>query len=223
MHSSAPARPRGFTLIEMLVVLAIIAIITTIVITGQSNYNKTLLLTDTSYTVALSARQAQSYGLGSKKFQNVQNPGYGLHFTNAQPGSYILFADTNPALPPPTGQYACPLGTPGTPEEKPGNCRFDVGGDGIVETYTFSRGFTVSQFCGKTAGTKYCSTDAAPLTNLDMVFTRPNTTTTIDGLIGNTLSSFSCAEITLTDASKQATRTIRVSSLGEISVNQTCP
>lgn len=221
MRSNRSTRSRGFTLVEMLVVLAIITVITTIVVTGQSNYNKTLLLTDTSYTVALSARQAQSYGLGSRKFGSVQNSGYGLHFSRVTPNSYIVFADTAKTLQPVAPN--CPTGTIGTPEEKPGNCRYDTT-DGTVNTYTFGRGFTVKQFCGKSGLTKYCSTDAVPLTTLDMVFTRPNTSTTISGLLnGSILTSFSCAEVTLTDASGQATRSIRISSLGEISVNQTCP
>lgn len=209
-------------MIEMLVVLFIIAIITTVVITGQSNYNKTLLLTDTTYGVALSAREAQSFGLASRKFGSVQNPGYGLHFSNAIPGSYTLFADTDapPGAPPPAN---CPLGTPGTPEQKPGNCRYDTT-DGTVSTLAFSRGFTISKFCGKAGLTRYCSTDPVPLTTLDMVFTRPNTSTTISGLLnGTALTSFDCAEITISDPSRQATDSIRISSIGEISVNQICP
>lgn len=220
MSCPCKVRSRGFTLVEMLVVLAIIAVITTIVITGQSNYNKTLLLTDTTYGVALSARQAQFYGLASRKYGSVQNPGYGVHFTSATPNSYTVFADTFNTLSAPSN---CPLGAAGTPEQKPGNCRFDTT-DGVVNTYTFERGFKVKQFCGKTGLTRYCSTDNAPLTTLDMVFTRPNTSTTISGLVnGSILTSFSCAEVTISDQSGQATRSIRLSSLGEISINQTCP
>lgn len=210
----------GFTLVEMLVVLFIITVITAVVINGQSNYNKSLLLTDTTYGVALSGREAQSFGLASRKFGNVQNPGYGLHFSSATPGMYTLFADTANTLTPPAN---CPLGTPGTPEQKPGNCRFDAA-DGVVSSYAFSRGFTVSKLCGKTGLTRYCSTDAAPLSTLDLVFTRPNTSTTISGLVnGSALTTFDCAEITISDPLKQATRTIRVSSIGEISINQVCP
>jgi prepilin-type N-terminal cleavage/methylation domain-containing protein len=227
MHPSAPSRRRGFTLVEMLVVLAIIAIITTIVVTGQSNYNKTLLLTDTSYTVALSARQAQSYGLASRKYGSVQNSGYGLHFSNATPGSYLFFADTVNSLAAPA---ACPnamfnatLPANSPSLRKPGNCRYDQA-DGVVNTFAFSRGFNIKQFCGKVGLTRYCSTDAGPLTSLDLVFTRPNTSTTISGLVnGSILTSFSCAEVTLADASGVSTRTIRFSSLGEVSVNQSCP
>lgn len=213
------ALSRGFTLIEMLVVLFIIAVITAVVISGQSNYNKTLLLTDTAYGVALSARESQSFGLASRKYGNVQNPGYGVHFSSATPGSYLIFADTNNGLTPPSN---CPLGAPGTPEQKPGDCRY-TGSDGTVENFTFSRGFSISKICGKSGITRYCSTDPSPLTSLDVVFTRPNTSATISGLInGNSLTSFSCAEVTISDPLKQVTRTVRISSIGEISVNQSC-
>lgn len=205
--------PRGFTLIEMLVVLFIIALITAIVVSGQSTYNKTLLLTDTTYGVALSAREAQSFGLASRKYGSVQNPGYGLRFDTLT-SRYILFADTNNTLSPPSD---CPLGTPGTPEQKPGNCRYDAA-DGIVSTNTFSRGFSVWRFCGRNNSGVYCSTYAPSLTTLDLVFTRPNTTTTISGTQNGALLSFSCAEITIQDASGQAYRRIRIYSTGQISM-----
>ncbi len=220
--SSSPPQarpPRGFTLIEMLVVLAIIVIVTAIAVTGQSAFNKTLLLTDTAYNVAFSARQAQSYGLASRQFGTVQNAGYGLHFSNATPGQYTLFADTARTATP-TG--ACPLGTAGTPEEKHGDCRFSSS-DGTVETYSFTRGFTIQKFCAKYGQQLYCSDGS--LTALDIAFTRPNVTTTISGYINGSPSSaqFSCAQITIADQTKQATKTVRVSMLGEISIGRTCP
>jgi prepilin-type N-terminal cleavage/methylation domain-containing protein len=223
-QSGTPAI-RGFTLIEMVVVLAIIVLITAVTITGQSSFNKTLLLTDTTYSVAFSAREAQSYGLASRKFgASTNNPGYGLHFDRSMPGSYTFFADVVNTLHPfPTG---CPVGTPGTPSEKPGNCRFDAG-DGIVNKYTFSRGYTIKQFCGKTGSRQYCSTDSSPLTNMDLVFTRPNTSTMISGQVNGSGSpiAFSCALVVITDSSEEATRFVRISSLGEITVGQNlaCP
>ena len=116
----------GFTLVEMLVVIGIIAVITGVIITGQSAYNQSLLLTDTAYTVAFSVRQAQFYGLSSRGIAansgtNVVNAGYGVSFNANTPDRYTVFADTsNAGFTTPT---ACAVGVEGTPERKPGNCR----------------------------------------------------------------------------------------------------
>ena len=214
-------------MIEMLVVLFIITLITAIVITGQSGYNKTLLLTDTTYGVALSAREAQSFGLASRKYGNVQNPGYGLHFDTVS-SRYILFADTNSTL---TAPSTCPNASfnatlpSGSPLMKPGNCRYDNGNaDGIMSTNTFTRGFLIKRFCGKDLNNVVtCSTYNPALTSLDLVFTRPNTTTVISGLINGSLTPFSCAQIMIQDATGQANREIRIYSTGQISMITTNP
>ncbi|MDB4992018.1 MAG: putative Type pilus pilin [Parcubacteria group bacterium] len=227
---TAPAEtsaPRGFTLVEMLVVLAIIAIITAVAVTGQSAFNRTLLLTDTTYGVAFSARQAQSFGISSRKFGSVQNAGYGLHFSSVTPTTYTLFADTFAAS---GGASVMPTGCPAATapanrpqEQKPGDCRFE-GTDGTVSAYTFGRGFVIKRFCGKVGATNYCSDGSPSLSSLDAVFTRPNTSTTLSGLVnGSSLTTFTCAEVTVGDGTGQASKTIRISSLGEISIGQTCP
>lgn len=218
-----PLKPRGFTLVEMLVVLGIIVVITAVVITGQSSYNQTLLLTDTTYTVAFSIRQAQSYGLASRNVQGVgTNVGYGLRFSTNFPNQYFFFADTSNALLP--IPVACEVGTPGTPEAKPGNCRYDGTGDNLIQTYSFSRGYTIGKFCGKNGSSaRVCSTTDA-LQNLNIVFMRPNPIAIITGTRpGATSVPFTCAEIYVNAPTGGAERTIRVSSLGEISIGQTCP
>lgn len=223
------AWPRGFTIVEMLVVLGIISSITAFAIVGQSSFNRSVLLTETTYGVAFSARQAQTFGISSRNFQQggtaFQRAGYGIHFDRATPTQYQVFADISKTLQP--NASGCPVGTTGLPDEKPGNCRFDSVStpDGIVSSNQFSRGFRVQSFCAKsTTLGQICSTASPGLATLDVVFTRPNTTTTISGLVNGVVTPFTCAVVTITDSSGQGTRSVRFSSLGEISITtQACP
>jgi len=223
MEPLSPFRPltkgttlRGFTLVEMIVVLAIIVVVTAVVINGQSTYNRSILLTDTAYTVAYSIRQAQSLGLASRGAGGIVDAGYGVRFAGTT--GYTVFADTTgtPAL----SESVCPLnrpppGQPDTPETKPGNCRYDPGTDHVVQNYTFSRGYTIGNICGKSGSTLTCS-----LSSLDMVFMRPETRAI---LIGPSNQSFTCVEVHVRPPTGNEVRIIRVSQLGEISVGQACP
>ena len=80
-----------------MVVLTIIVVITTVVVASQSSFNKTLILVNTAYDIALTLRSAETYGLGSRAFGGVVNAGYGLNFQSGTPQSFTLFADTYPA------------------------------------------------------------------------------------------------------------------------------
>ncbi len=112
---------RGVTIIEMLVVLGIIGVLATVVVTSQTSFNKTILLANTAYDVALSIRSAQTFGLGSRA-QGVVTPnaGYGIHFESAIPNTYKLFADKG-------GTPACHTpasGVPNAPDVIPGDCTY---------------------------------------------------------------------------------------------------
>lgn len=215
---------RGFTLVEMLVVLGIIVVVTGIALVGQSQFNRTLLVTDTAYTVALSVRESQSLGLSSKKVGGVSNAGYGVYFT---PGNnYVQFADTFPA----EGSASGSLGglcdghtvTSG-PEARPGNCLYEPAtADTLVRTYRFERGITVTRICGMTTGgTLMCDDDG--LTSIHIVFLRPNTESQIIGRQGSTNIELTSAEIYLEPSDGTVSRGICISKVGQVSVTtDTC-
>jgi prepilin-type N-terminal cleavage/methylation domain-containing protein len=209
---------RGFTLIEMLVTLSILAIITAVAVTGQSTFNHSILLNDTSYTIALSAREAQSLGLSSRKFANVQNGGYGVDFKSATPSKYTVFADIQSIASEPAW---CPAIATSTPENKSGNCLYDGAGE-TFQTYDLTRGYTISNFCGKAGATLTCSSGGG-LQSLDVLYLRPNTTAIITGITTGGTVQFTCAQIYVKSPTDTATQTVRMSSLGEVSVGQTCP
>lgn len=167
-----PIRIRGgFTLIELMVVLAIIVTMTMIVLTNQSTFNKTLVLANTAYDVALTLRSAETYGLGSRAtVGGVANAGYGVHFQNAPATSFSLFADTSPP-PLSTNCHSLPTdSTANSPDAQPGDCVYTSGSDQKVNDFKLGNGIAISNFrVQSTFGTWSEAVGA-----LDIVFSRPN-------------------------------------------------
>lgn len=216
---------RGFTLIELLVVLAIITIITAVTFTSQGSFNKSIILTNTAYDVALSLRSAETYGIGSRVAGAASNAGYGLHFVRAAPSNFTLFADVNS---PADGCHTLPSaeqGGAGAPNAMPGNCVYDNGE--TVTDYALGNGITVYDFCAYSSRW-YCANNATygnDLTSLDIVFARPNPDPFIfeKNISNNIIGPFINACITL--SSRQGGfRFISVTTSGAITANApSCP
>lgn len=217
---------RGFTLVEMLVVLAIITVISVITIAGQTTFNRSLLLTETAYTIAFSIREAQTLGLSSRVFGGVQNAGYGIRFNIASPKSYTEYSDIVPScvggVCPTYAATDCPGHSASTgPDGRPGDCLFTNATE-TVRTYSLNRGYYVSRFCGTTSsGSTECS--GVDYDTLDIVFMRPATSATIIGK--KTVGSpkvLTDATIYLNSPDAVAQRCIYVTKVGQISVKN-CP
>lgn len=212
-----PARElgRGFTLAELLVVLAIMVTIMLIVFTSQGSFNKTFTLTNTAYDIALSLRNAETYGLGSRAVGGAVNAGYGLHFDNATTGSFLFFADTSPAA-------AC-----ATPDCRPGDSVYTAGADSLVQTYTLGNSITITDFCaynGAWTCTYAHDGFSGGASSLDIIFARPNPEPliSVNGLYS---ASFPVTAACITLSAPQgASRHISVSSSGQITANTaSCP
>jgi len=84
---------KGFTLIEMLVVITIIAILTTISIPFYQGSRKKMLLQNITNKLAQDIRKAQEMAMATKESQcGIPKGGYGVYFVENQK-KYILFAD----------------------------------------------------------------------------------------------------------------------------------
>lgn len=91
---------KGFTLIEMIVVIALIAILTSIILFNSSRLNSAILVSNTAYEIGLIVRESQVAGLGVKASNTGSGPSvfsssHGVHFNLENPNLVILFADTN--------------------------------------------------------------------------------------------------------------------------------
>lgn len=202
---------KGFTIIELLIVLAIISTITTVALSSQSSFNKTLILANTAYDIALTIRSAESFGLGSRAFGGVASPGYGIHLQKGTTDSFIFFADTSPAI-----NSSCTR-----PDCKPGDQLYSSA-DTLVQTYRLGNGMSVSDFCVSGAGGVSCaSSNGAGLSSLDIVFARPNPDASIrtDGF-----TSYAAACLKISSKDGQSSRFVSVAASGEIIADAaSCP
>jgi hypothetical protein len=122
------AGSRGFTLIEMISIVAIISVITGLFMVSNSAFGGKVLLENLAYDIALSIRESQVFGISVQRFGTTNfTAGYGMHFDISSPADYSTFADALTE----NGLYDCP--TPGSTA----TCE-------LVQTTSISRGFRIS-------------------------------------------------------------------------------
>lgn len=220
----------AFTLVELLVSLSIITVIFSIILLGQGNFNRSVVLTDTAYTIAMAIRQMESYGVSSLNFTGggagpISNAGYGVYFSMGRPTTYYEIADINGTA---SGNTAglnpswCPALNPAnanTPEAKPGNCLYDNINEQLA-AFTIGGGYTITDLCGTTPTGIKCASDGSGTqdASIHIVFLRPNTQSIITGYSAGVLYHLSNACIKLSSPDRTAFRMIKVTNLGQVSV-----
>lgn len=117
---------RGFTLMEMVVTVGIFALISTVVIVRNAQFDNETLLQNLAFDIALSVRQAQQFGVNVRAAEGVFSGSYGIHF-DAQSPTYFMFTDINE-----DGRYQS---------------------DELLETFTLGRGATIGEICDPTSKT----------------------------------------------------------------------
>lgn len=216
----------GFTMIELMVTIAIFALVSGIMLAKYPTFSSRIVLENTAHQIGLSVREAQTYGLSVKEFSDIANvfPTYGIHFRvsgslDQDPASqknFVLFADLLP--------------TPSTPTEN--NDLYDgvsgcsVTGGECVEQFTIENANSIILLCGnlkdKNATVDDWQENGADcsLSSLDITFTRPNPDAHIIGnstIVGaEGLAIFSDAEIVVRSP-RGDTKMIVVWSTGQIS------
>ncbi len=164
----------GFTLIELLVVATIMIVISAIVLANNNRFGGVVQLEELSYNIALSVREAQQYGISTRRFQNTFGVGYGVYFPYQSGGAndtYATFADAITR----NGIYDCPQ--PGTSD-----CE-------LVQSYTMSGGYKINDLCVTPFSS---STETCGHTRIDVLFQRPEPDAAIS--YDGTVCSGGCAQ-----------------------------
>lgn len=94
---------KGFTMIEMLMVIAIFSILTSVIIFNYSDFNNNIIATNMAYEVAMTVREAQVYSLGVKTSggDNDFNHRYGVYFNTSNSygnQNFLLFYDSDDSM-----------------------------------------------------------------------------------------------------------------------------
>jgi len=167
---------KGFTLVELLVVISIFSILTGVVLFNQTKFDSTILLTNLAYDTALTIRQAQNYGINIKEFNGSGKfVPYGVHFKKDDPEtpynegkSFILFADLSYNSEQDSGIGIYNLDN----EANLLACEIERG---CVNRYNIQRGNYIKDICEAevSVGVFVCPGDTSR-DSLDITFKRPN-------------------------------------------------
>ncbi len=216
----------GFTLVELMVTITVFVAVTLVVLVNQSDFNGGVILNNLAYDVALSTRQAQSYGINVRgkttdvlATSQVIFPPYGVAFDLARNKEFVFFADTYPAA---------------NESTKIGNGLYDAGvaevctGNALslcaefIEKYRIQRGNFIKQLCVTRAsgigGDEECA-NAGESGTLTISFRRPNPDAIINSSIGAGSAKIISARIVL-GAPEGNERSVLVYESGQISVQE---
>lgn len=92
-QSDVSGNPRGFSLIEIVVSLAIITLVTTLVMVRFGSFNSSIILKNQAFELALDTREAQVFSVSVRGSQNEFREEYGIYVDVDQPSHYIFWLD----------------------------------------------------------------------------------------------------------------------------------
>lgn len=184
---------KGFTILELMITIFIFAMMTAFLLAKYGKFDQSVLLTNLAYDVALTIRNAQSYGLNVKSLpetttlteKNAFNYPFGAHFVIGT--SFNFFADLG------TADHVYTSDTES------------------ITPYIIRKNMSVDKLC---AGNSADACSSA--TSLDITFKRPDPNAIIT-INGSGLQTYPYAEIIL-KSSDNSTRKVVVRSTGQISI-----
>lgn len=215
-------KQKGFTLIEMLTVLAIFSILTGITVYNYGRFNNNVIITNLAYEIALAVREAQVFSLGVRAADSDSDltfeTRYGVFFDQVDSSdettgsrNFVFFADLNKS-------GSCELDPD---DNNSAQCSLEGCAGECQNTKTLTRGIYIKRICVSDSGNPMddngnCVGGAVNADNVPVAITferpNPNAFVKADGV------EYKNASILL-EAPNGPKRTIFVRNNGQISVD----
>ncbi len=204
----------GFSLAELVVVVAIFIMITSAILIRQNTFSSDISLTNLAYQIGLSIRQAQVYGLSVRGTQidssNTSfNAAYGINFNAANKTTYIFYGDLDT-----DGLYVAE-------NDKAISNNILAKGDTIQNACIVGSKEPLTCFTGYSGvGGNLAQQISGGLDSIDITFKRPNPDAIINGtsLTNGPTSGATRAYISVQSANKTKIKCINIYATGQISV-----
>lgn len=205
----------GVTLIEMIVVVAIIALVSSVILFNYSDFSTNVSLRNLSQEVALAARKSQTYATSVRRISTDTGilsdtfAGYGISFSvggnseghTPNQKQFDVFADTDPA----DGMYQFDPSVCGTPAD----------GNECIENFTITTADKIVGICinGAVYEEGRCLEDAT----VDITFKRPNPDALFCLHDANGCSTIQIGSVGIVlESAKAARRTVTIYTTGQI-------
>lgn len=188
---------RGFTIIELLVSMSIVVVILSVVVFNYRSSGDSLATDSLAQEIAITIRQAQTYGLGVRSTSSgVFTHAYGVHFNPvSNPTTYILFADKLTA----NGSYDAGSGSCGSATTE------------CVQIFNMRDGVTITGVCSNST----CYSSGTRSANF--TFIRPSTDASIRITGGGSTTNPVNGGVIITSP-RGSTATITIQNTGQILV-----
>lgn len=201
---------RGFTVIELMVTIAIVVLVTGLIMIQYSSFNNSVLLRNQAYMTAFDLREAQSLAVGVKGQGAEFREEYGLYFDMDTQTKYLLFQDN---------------------ETEPNRSHYPARyneGEEIGVPYRIDPRFIIKNLCATNSGSRTClRDDLDPTTNetvnvnvraLAVSFRRPDFEASFH-VPDTSITNIQSAEIIFGTASGVTERSVIIYKTGQVSVD----
>ena len=195
---------KGFTLVELLVTISMFVVITGVVLVNSNSFDNSVLLRNFTYDVALTIKQAQTYGVNVNEDSKGEfTNAYGVYFDMIEsPTNFVIFSDF-------------PLDLEGNSNRTDSVTTCNIDSE-CIKKYSMNKGTHIKNICVSDKGEE-CNKDVS---KLSIIFARPSLEAKMYSFDNDIASApYKYVKITL-QSGDGATSSVIITSVGQIYVKE---